>query len=137
VKAFFPMLLLAALGCGGSGPTTESLTTSQPTQEPTQAVAQRETVTVKGKGISSSKAFRLAGNYELQWVAIADSSVGCYHGANLERADGTFMFETLANEIIDGKKPVSGVSNLFNLDDAEYYVDASSGCDWEFTFVPN
>jgi hypothetical protein len=137
MKAFLPIVLLVALGCGGSGTTTEGVATSQPTAEPTQAVVQRETLTVKGKGISSSKAFRLAGNYELQWVATADSSVGCYHGATLKRADGTFMFETIANEMIDSKKPVSGETNLFNLDDAEYYVDASSGCDWEFTFVPN
>jgi len=73
----------------------------------------------------------------LQWVAVADSSVGCYHGANLKRADGTFMFETIANEMIENKKPVTGETNLFNLEDAEYYVDVSSGCDWEFTFIPN
>jgi len=47
------------------------------------------------------------------------------------------MFETLVNEILNNKKPVTGESNLFNLDDADYYIDASSGCKWVFQFVPN
>jgi len=137
MKVLLFIVLLVALGCGGSGTSTEGLANSQPSTAATETVSQRESVTVTGKGISSSKAFRLAGNYMLQWVAVADSSVGCYHGANLKRADGTFMFETIANEMIENKKPVTGETNLFNLEDAEYYVDVSSGCDWEFTFIPN
>lgn len=137
MKTLIPMALLLVIGCGGSGEATETVPTSLPTAESTPTTVQRETITVEGSGISSSKAFRLSGSYVLQWVATADSSVGCYHGASLERADGTFMFETIANELIDSKKPVSGETNLYNLDDAEYYVDASSGCDWVFTFIPN
>jgi hypothetical protein len=131
--------LVAALlvGCGGSGSGANPSNTPPATEEPTQSAIQRETVSVEGKGISNSKSFRLNGTYLVQWVATPDSAVGCYHGASLDRVDGTSMFETLANELLDSKAPVSGETFVYNLDDADYYVGVSSGCSWSFTFVPN
>lgn len=96
----------------------------------------RTPVTVNGSGISKSKAFRLSGNYSVSWKATPDTDVGCYHGADLERADGEFTFEPLVNEILDGKASKSGTTQLYNLNAAEYYVDANSGCSWSFTFTP-
>jgi hypothetical protein len=124
----------------GTPATSPGVTTGSAT--PTLAVsagpttAARSAVTVKGTGISKSKPFHLAGNYAVTWTAQSSSSVGCYHGADLQRADGTTMFETLVNESISDAKPHTGATNLYNLDDAQYYVDASSGCAWSFTFTP-
>lgn len=96
----------------------------------------REVVTVKGNGISQSKPFHLGGSYAVGWVATPKSSYGCYHGAYLKRADGTFLFETLGNEMLNSGKAAKGETNLFGLDDADYYIDASSGCKWVYTFTP-
>lgn len=131
-------LVLSASACAGT--TTgvmDSPAATAPESTPTPVVVQRETVTVKGKGIGKSKPFKLAGAYLVQWIATPSSSVGCYHGASLKRVDGTFLFETLVNELLNSKKPAEGETNLYDLDEADYFVDASSGCSWTFTFVPN
>ena len=124
----------------GDQPTaTPTEKVSEPTAEPTPEAtptAVAEPVTITGSGISKSKPFALAGDYEVTWTAQADSSGGCYHGASLQRADGEFTFETLVNELISDAKPHSGTTNLYNLDATQYYVDASSGCSWSFTFTP-
>lgn len=100
------------------------------------SVAAQQPITIKGKGISKSAPFHLAGgSYAVTWTAKASDSVGCYHGASLARADGTYMFEVLANEIISDAKPHTGSTNVYNVDDAQYYIDGSSGCTWSFTFT--
>jgi hypothetical protein len=114
-------------------PTATSQATPPPTPEPTAVAA--KPITISGKGISKSTKFPLAGDYEVTWTAKASSSSGCYHGASLERADGTSMFELLVNEIINDAKSHTGTTNLYNVDAADYYVDASSGCTWSFTFT--
>lgn len=91
---------------------------------------------VSGKGISKSAPFRLSGNYNVTWTAKADSAVGCYHGGDLSRADGTFFFESLANEILNDAATHTGSTRLYNVPDAQYYVNANSGCTWTFTFTP-
>jgi hypothetical protein len=134
------LALVAGLlvGCSGGA--------SMATPNPSSAVASatpatpsspaREMVTVKGSGIASSKPFHLAGNYAVAWVATPKGSSGCYHGATLKRADGTYLFEHIGSDLINGSEPTNGETNLYNLDDADYYIDASSGCKWVYTFTP-
>lgn len=96
----------------------------------------RSAQTITGSGISKSQPFELEGDYNVTWTATPDSDVGCYHGANLQRADGSSIFEVLANELLNSKAPKTGSTRLYGLDRGRYYVDASSGCAWSFTFSP-
>ena len=137
----YTLIFVAALlaGCGGGTAAVTPFESNQvasatPTNPPAPT---REIVTVKGSGISSSKPFHLAGNYLVNWIATPKSSYGCYHGASLKRTDGTFMFETIGNEVLNSGKSSKGETNLYNLDDADYYIDASSGCKWVYTFTPD
>lgn len=120
-RSLIVLLLLAACNGGGGGADT-------PAQQP---------VTVSGSGIENSDPFRLAaGDYAVEWTATPHSDTGCYHGANLESTDESrFVFEPLANELLDSATPVSGSTNIYGLDGGEYYVAASSGCDWRFVFT--
>jgi hypothetical protein len=132
---------LVVLGaCGGPQSSSTSAATARPaTSQPVAATAAppaRTPVTVTGSGISKSKPFHLEGNYAVDWTATPASSGGCFHGASLERADGTSLFESLANAILKDAEPKTGSTNLYNLDAADYYVNASSGCEWSFTFKP-
>jgi len=141
-------VLLALVGCSGQAlppvaqpsftltPATspESLTASASAAEPSTPA--RSAVTITGKGIQKSKPFALQGDYTVTWNATPDSSVGCYHGASLERVDGTFLNETLVNELLNSKASASGETNLYGLDAARYYIQANSGCTWSFTFSP-
>jgi hypothetical protein len=95
-------------------------------------------VTITGTGISKSAPFHLnGGTYEVTWKATPSSSVGCYHGASLGAVDpSAFVFETLANELLDSAAPKTGSTFIYNLPSGDYYVNASSGCSWSFTFTP-
>lgn len=119
----------------GRPPASAPGTTTPKTPNAPNAPA-RSAQTITGSGISKSAPFTLSGDYEVRWTATPTSDSGCYHGASLERADGEFMNETLANEILDNRTPQSGATRLYGMDDARYYVDASSGCKWSFTFSP-
>jgi hypothetical protein len=130
------LVLGSMIGSPASTPVPGAVASNAPTLA-VSAGPTRAAVTVKGTGISKSKPFHLAGNYAVTWTAQSSSSVGCYHGADLQRADGTAMFETLVNEVFSDAKSHTGSTNLYNLDDAQYYVDASSGCAWSFTFNPS
>jgi hypothetical protein len=135
-------VVIALAVLGGISNALKPKTTTTPaggggaTQQPAGNPA-RSPVTVTGSGIEKSKPFALSGNYSVAWTATPDSDTGCYHGADLERADGEFMIETLVNEILDSKAPKSGTTQLYNLDATNYYVDANSGCSWSFTFTPS
>ncbi len=92
-------------------------------------------VTISGSGIETSRKFHLnGGDYLVRWTATPDTDHGCYHGATLESTDVS-VFETLASELLDDGTPKSGSTYLYQVEDANYYVDASSGCDWSFTFT--
>jgi hypothetical protein len=124
------LVALALIGGAGNVPPAGGAST------PAGGAGARAPVSVTGSRTAKSKAFPLSGNYSVAWKATPDGEVGCYHGAHLERADGAFLFETLVNEIVDGKASKSGSTQLYNLDAAQYYVDANSGCSWTFTFTP-
>lgn len=98
--------------------------------------ASRTARTVTGSGIAKSEPFALAGDYSVKWTATPDSDTGCYHGANLERADGELFFEPLVNELLDSRSPKSGSTRLYGMVATRYYVEVSSGCAWSFTFTP-
>ena len=115
---------------------------SAPTNTPAApgivAPAARSVVNVAGTGISNSKPFHLDGSYTVAWTATPDSDVGCFHGADLERADGELVqSNTLVNEMLNDANPASGSTQLYNLDSTNYYVHGVSGCAWTFTFTPS
>jgi len=97
---------------------------------------QQEPVTVTGSGIQKSAPFHLeAGTYEVIWTATPSNDQGCYHGGSLGAVDpDQFIFETLANELLDSAAAKTGSTFIYNLDAGDYFVDASSGCAWSFTF---
>jgi len=97
----------------------------------------QEPVTVTGTGIQKSAPFHLeAGTYLVTWTATPSNAQGCYHGASLQSTNpDTPIFELLANELLDSGAPKSGQTFIYNLDAGDYYVDASSGCAWSFTFT--
>jgi hypothetical protein len=75
------------------------------------------------------------GNYKVDWTATPASSTGCYHGASLGAVDpNQLLLEPLANELLSSKAPKTGSTFIYNLP-GDYYVDASSGCAWSFTFT--
>ncbi len=144
--ALLLIVALALTACGSTVETTfttvgQSLPTIVPTPGTTAALTTTPTatsaapVTISGHGISKSKPFHLSGNYAVTWTAQASSRSGCFNGATLKRVDGTFMYETLDNDIFNDSQKHSGSTNLYNLDDADYYIDASSGCEWSYTFT--
>jgi hypothetical protein len=97
----------------------------------------QEPVTVTGSGIEKSAPFHLeAGTYEVTWTATPPNDQGCYHGANLGAVDpDQVIFEPLANELLDSSAAKTGSTFIYNLDAGDYYVDASSGCEWSFIFT--
>jgi hypothetical protein len=133
------VIVIVALVVGGILNEVKPAGTTAPAggNPPAGAGGARSPVTVSGSGIEKSKPFTLSGTYSVTWKATPDSDVGCYHGADLERADGSPTFESLVNEILDSKAPKSGTTQVYNLDSASYYVDANSGCSWTFTFTPS
>jgi hypothetical protein len=138
------LVVVLTTSCAGvaasNGPQGETATapagSTTATSSANPPIGNRKAVTVSGKGISKSKTFNLAGDYEVTWTAQADSHVGCYHGASLARKDGEYVDGTLVNEIFKDAKKHTGTTNLYGLDATAYYVDASSGCSWSFTFAP-
>ena len=71
----------------------------------------------------------------MSWEGSGDA-IGCYLGADLERADGDPILEVLVNEVIEGRR--SGTTNLYGLAAADYYVATNSSCSsWSFTFRPS
>ncbi len=151
VLALLVVVALAGSSESGSTPATATPTATTPAQvtatvsapsaprtaPPVTAPpsADRAAVTIKGSGTSKSKPFALAGTYAVEWTATPDGT--CYHGAFLERADGERVSETLVNEILKGAKAKTGSTHLYNLDPADYYIDATSGCAWSFTITPS
>jgi hypothetical protein len=147
--------ILAALALGGTactagpaptpiviyvtpGPSTSQSTAGSSASDvpAASAPAQRTAVTVSGKGIMNSKLFSLGpGDYLVGWKATPSSSGGCYHGASLVGRDNDDR-ENLGNELLDSKTPATGETNLYGLTGGRYYIDASSGCSWTYTFTP-
>lgn len=92
-------------------------------------------VTIGGSGIENSAPFHLnAGDYRVAWTATPDHDTGCYHGADLESAE-VDVFEPLGNELLDSSAPLSGSTYIYGLEGASYYIRASSGCSWTYTFT--
>lgn len=121
-------LVLAGCGTSGGGNGGDGGDAGAPAQAP---------VTVRGSGIEASDPFHLnGGDYRVEWTATPGSDTGCYHGANLDSTDeDESVYERLANELLDSAAPANGSTNVYGLDAGEYFVNASSGCDWEFTFT--
>ena len=46
------------------------------------------------------------------------------------------MIESLVSASLNDAKPKTGTNQIYNLAPADYYVNASSGCGWSFTFRP-
>jgi hypothetical protein len=93
-------------------------------------------VTISGTGIQKSAPFHLTGSYSVSWSAQAATDIGCAHAAFLARTDGTSTLEMLVNQMISDAQPHSGSTNVYNLADAQYYINGTSGCTWSFTFTP-
>jgi len=100
------------------------------------AASGRSPVTVSGSSIGKSDPFRLVGDYAVTWTAQANSQSGCYNGATLERTDGEYTGLRLARDTYDGAALHTGSSNLYGMDGAQFYVDATGSCKWSFTFTP-
>lgn len=92
---------------------------------------------VTGEGISKSRPFVLEGDYVVNWTATPHTAVGCYHGASLKADGDRTTFEMLVNETINDGAKHTGATSLYDMAAGSYYVDASSGCDWAFTFAPS
>lgn len=116
-----PLLLLVA--CTDSTPAT---------RDPAPAVERQGPITVSGTGISNSDPFQLnGGDYHIAWTATPDHDIGCYHGASLAPTVGTGS-EHLVNELLDSAAPMTGTTNVYGMEPGQYYINASSGCAWEF-----
>lgn len=140
------MLMLAACtpaespGPSVAAPPSEATpTNTEPaaTQAVSEPAAAEAPVTITGSGIENSAPFLLDGGiYLVEWTAIPHSDQGCYHGAELEAVDpDAAVFEPLANELLDSAAPKTGTTYIYDLAGGDYYVHASSGCDWSFTFT--
>lgn len=101
------------------------------------AAPRQTAITVSGSGIENSDPFQLnGGDYMVEWTATPQTDTGCYHGATLQTTDeSAFVFEMLANELLDSSARASGSTNVYGLDEGEYYIEANSGCDWEFVIT--
>jgi hypothetical protein len=138
--------LVLVIGCSGPGTSSPHSVAAQPSDttessaepagsEPAPAEAP---VTITGSGIESSAPFHLDGGvYLVEWTATFNSgSDGCYHGADLKAVDpDVLMVEPLASELLDSGDPMEGTTYVYDLARGDYYVRASSGCDWSFTFT--
>jgi hypothetical protein len=92
-------------------------------------------VHLQGSGIMNTAPFRLGGgDYTVAWTATDTGSitVGCYHGASLHQTSGRGGSELLVNELLDGGQTKGGTTHVYNVAAGSYYIDASSGCAWEF-----
>ena len=117
------LLLLLVVGCGA------------PTNAP--AVAGAGALTISGSGSINTEPFHLAGSYTVAWTAaVHTGSSGCFQGAFLERLDGSTIFEPMPIGDAKTGTPATGSTILYNLDAADYYLKATSGCDWSYTFTP-
>lgn len=76
----------------------------------------------------------MSGDYIVNWTATPSSDSGCYHGAFLQSASG--IPEMLVNELLKDGFQKSGNTHIYGLAAGDYYVNASSGCAWSFTFTP-
>jgi hypothetical protein len=95
-------------------------------------------VTIIGQGISKSAPFHLnAGNYAVTWTATPSDAIGCYHEASLQSTatNAPIFGDLLASVILDSVAPQSATTYVYNLAGGDYYIDASSGCGWSFTFA--
>ena len=82
---------------------------------------------VTGSDSSNTAPFRLSGDYVVT-AAATSSECGFFWGGTLKSTDPkTFVYEQIPD----------GTTNLYGLDDGEYYVEASaSRCSWSITFTP-
>jgi hypothetical protein len=103
------------------------------------ATAVRSPQTVTGSGQANSKPFALEGTYEVKWEAQAPN--GCFHettlwpvGSSLEGGGTDFRDLTTVN-FTDGAMH-AGSTMLYGVKAGSYYIRASSGCRWSFTFTP-
>lgn len=114
------MFVLATLaGCGGSA-----------------GASPRSAVSFTGQGMMKTAAQPLSGDYTVSWRAQAASNVGCFNGAFLRSVKTGQSAQVLVSEMIKDSVPHSGSTNAYGLGADSYYVDASSGCSWSFTFTP-
>lgn len=96
--------------------------------------APRSQVTVSGEGIMSSEPVTLAGDYRVDWLASNDGGRDCFHGTTLRTTGGERAADLILTEVHGSG---SGTVYVYGLESGRYYVDASSGCAWSFTFVPD
>ena len=93
-------------------------------------------VTFSGSGTSKTPSQSLMGAYTITWSAVADSDAGCHLDARLRGHGRGGLGEVLVNETIEDAGRRTGQINVNALSGGGFYIDASLGCSWEFTFDP-
>lgn len=97
------------------------------------APAADDSISISGVGEENSDPFVLGGG---DYAVSYNFSGTCQYGAFLEPTNNDNIFgESIAN----GGGPISGETNLFDIDPTEYFVNmianTSQGCPWTVTFT--
>lgn len=92
-----------------------------------------DSISISGSGEENSDPFVLGGG---DYAVSYNFSGTCQYGAFLEPTNNDNIFgESIAN----GDGPISGETNLFDIDPTEYFVNmianTSQGCPWTVTFT--
>jgi hypothetical protein len=116
----------------GRSRTPDDPTTTTTRQPVTTAAHVPLVVTLSGDGDQNTDTFQLnRGDYEVAYSFTGN----CYYGGTLRDPDGDFLYEDLGS----GSGPVSGNTNVYDLDGGTYYVDLITGpapsCPWLITLT--
>lgn len=107
---------------------TETTGTSRSTTSPEPV-----SITLAGDGKQNTEPFALpAGAYEASY----DYRAECTYYGDLRPSDGGYLFDA---DVGRGSGPVSGTTNLYDIDEGSYYVRMNTGpaprCPWTVTLT--
>ncbi|MGK2852756.1 MAG: hypothetical protein ACSLE3_01395 [Microbacteriaceae bacterium] len=107
--------------------------TSTSAPSPTATERQQESVTLSAEGEQNTAPFHLDGG---SYAVTFTFSGGCYYGADLQ---GASTDPGRPESLASGSGPVDGTTNVYKVDEGEYYVEMITGpppsCPWSITLT--
>lgn len=95
----------------------------------------RAEVTVGFRGMGQSDPFAFSGNYAMSWFAQADSDTGCSLEASLMSGSRGGAIDLVVVSVPAGQR-LTGGHDVGSLEKGDYFVTATSTCDWRINFKP-
>lgn len=123
---------LAAKYPGGDPSRNQTPVPVPPAPTATQGnVPAGDSASFSGNGPQNTDAFHLTGgNYKADWTAQA-GRYGCLNVINFHSVDPSkLVFQVISNKAVGGNQQAVGSTNIFNLEEGDYYFSVNSGCDW-------